>query len=773
MKFAVLRWGGLTSSAVISALAGLALLAPAASAAPILDLDATDAVVGGTIEATAELSESPGATGTISFEVFGPGDTGCATPLSPAPAAATVTGEGSYTSGTFTTTAAGVYRWKALFASDSEGEPAEAPCTALSTVAAANPSLAGSASSAVVGGTITSTATLANGFAPTGQLVFRAFGPGDPTCDDPSVYEAQVAIAGNGNYAPAGFAPAAGTYRWTVDYAGDANNDAASAGCNAPNQASVVSKATPGLAATATSSFKGGVAITDNATISGGVSPTGQLVFKAYGPADPNCTGGPDYEASVAVADNGAYAPPGFSPAPGSYQWTVGYSGDANNAAVAQSACGAPNQTSTMSQAVPGLSGTATSVVLFGLKITDNVTLSGGFAPTGQLVFRAYGPADPTCSGAPAYEQQVSTAGAGNYAPAGFAPPPGLYLWTVDYAGDVNNAPVHLACGTGDQRSAVGRLDVSLIATASDSTVGGSLGAIATLSNGAIPGGEITFKAFPPGDVSCSGAAAFTSTVAVAGNGSYRSSAFAPNRVGTYRWTVDYAGDGNHAATSVGCGIAASAVSKATPTITGSVGRQLKVGTKFRDTVILAGGYAPNGTVTFAIYGPGDKSCAKPAFVNTVAVAGNGTVRSDPFTAKRAGTYRFVATYSGDAANQPATEPCGSFEQLAQVKKRTPRLLPLARLVEPHQVSIRVRLSGAASPAGVVTFRLFKPGDRRCTGKPAFSGSLRVKSNGNFALAEYIATKRGIYRLGVGYSGDPRNSASRINCKSAQPVSVG
>ncbi|HEU4461312.1 MAG TPA: hypothetical protein VFR75_01845, partial [Solirubrobacterales bacterium] len=88
------------------------------------------------------------------------------------------------------------------------------------------------------------------------------------------------------------------------------------------------------------------------------------------------------------------------------------------------------------------------------------------------------------------------------------------------------------------------------------------------------------------------------------------------------------------------------------------------------------------------------------------------------------------------------------------------------------QISIRARLSGSVSPSGRITFRLYGPDDKRCRRKPKFSGGVTVKSNGAFSLARYLATKPGVYRLGVGYSGDQRNRRFSTACGSAQPIRV-
>ncbi len=973
----------LTGVGVAMAL-GLLLAVTSSAAPPNLSIVATDAVIGQTIQATAQLSESPDAEGEISFEVFGPGDPTCSGPaLSPAPTSASVNGEGEYASGEFTPSAAGVYHWSAHYSGDLENPAAESICSATSTVSKASPGLTGTASAGVVNTAIHDEATVTGGFSPTGevtfrvygpadttcltpletdavsledgdaisadflpqqagefrwtasyegdanneavslpcgsanqvstvskasptlvgtatsavmvgspiadevtvasgfdaggQLVFRAYGPGDQTCSGAVKYEATVVVDGNGSYSPSGFSPEAGPYRWTVAYSGDANNEVAGLPCGSANQSSTVSKASPTLLGVATSAVVGSP-ITDGVTLASGFDAGGQLVFRAYGPGDQACVGAVEYEASVAVNGNGSYSPSGFSPAPGLYRWTVEYEGDENNepvelpcgssnqsstvskasptlAGVATSAvvgspitdgvtlasgfeggnqlvfraygpgdqtcagavkyeatvavdgngtyspsgfspeaglyrwtveysgdannepvslpCGSANQVSTVSKASPTLMGTATSAVVVGSPITDGVTLANGFDVGGQLVFRAYGPADQTCSTTPRYEASVVVNGNGSYSPAGFSPEAGLYRWTVEYSGDANNEATSLPCNSANQASAVGVIDVTLATSATGGTIGNPVTATASIQEGAIPTGQITFKAFWPDDGNCSGAAAFSSTVNVSGNGSYRSAAFVPSRVGTFRWTVSYSGDPNHAPTNAGCGKATSNVSPASPSIANDVTQRLTVGTSFRVTATLQGGYAPAGTVTFEIYRLVAGGCAKPVVVGTAPVAGNGTIESGPLVARQAGTYSFGASYSGDAANHGATDPCDPSGPAVQVLRRTPKVKPRARLNDGNQISIRARLSGAASPSGTINFRLYRPGDKRCKRKPAFSGGVSVKSNGSYLLAQYFATKRGVYRLSVGYSGDQRNRQYKPLCRSAQQIRIG
>src|SRR5205807_1194051 len=81
-------------------------------ATPTLTTTASGPVtVGAAIHDTAHLTGGfAPLSGTISFQVFAPGDTTCQTPLTPAPTSATVSGAGNYDSGNFSTAAVRSYR---------------------------------------------------------------------------------------------------------------------------------------------------------------------------------------------------------------------------------------------------------------------------------------------------------------------------------------------------------------------------------------------------------------------------------------------------------------------------------------------------------------------------------------------------------------------------------------------------------------------------------------------------------------------------------------
>ncbi|HXQ44103.1 MAG TPA: hypothetical protein VN816_05660 [Acidimicrobiales bacterium] len=76
------------------------------------------------------------------------------------------------------------------------------------------------------------------------------------------------------------------------------------------------------------------------------------------------------------------------------------------------------------------------------------------------------------------------------------------------------------------------------------------------------------------------------------------------------------------------------------------------------------------GTIVFKLYGPSDTNCTStPIYTSTaIPVSGNGTYGPTSFTPTQgAGTYRWIATYSGDVTNNGATELCGAAGETSTV----------------------------------------------------------------------------------------------------------
>jgi hypothetical protein len=96
------------------------------------------------------------------------------------------------------------------------------------------------------------------------------------------------------------------------------------------------------------------------------------------------------------------------------------------------------------------------------------------------------------------------------------------------------------------------------------------------------------------------------------------------------------------------------------PTVALSSGGSAPVtlGGAIRDTAVLSGGLSPTGTIAFLLYSASDSSCAKVLHQVRVRVSGNGSYVSPPVTPATAGSYQWVARYSGDANNKSLSGSC-------------------------------------------------------------------------------------------------------------------
>lgn len=158
-------------------------------------------------------------------------------------------------------------------------------------------------------------------------------------------------------------------------------------------------------------------------------------------------------------------------------------------------------------------------------------------------------------------------------------------------------------------------------ALAGSSTVTGA-GATTTATaglRGASPTGTVFFKLYPPGNTTCTGTPAFSSSKAVAGNGSYRSAAFKATVGGAYRWVLTYGGDANNESAATGCADAATAVNLiAGVKLTASPAVVLSLGSV---TATWSGIASPSPTDWIGLYAVGAPDSAVRAWRYTTGTA--------------------------------------------------------------------------------------------------------------------------------------------------------
>ena len=647
------------------------------------------------------------------------------------------------------------------------------------------------------GAAISDTATLRGGRTPTGTVQFALYRPGDADCTDAPLFTSTSTATGVGQYTSGDYMPGtAGTYRWRVAYSGDANNDAAGpTACGEASETVGVSRAEPDLSSTVSDSQADiGQAIHDTALLTNGVSLTGTVAFRLYGPDDESCSGAPVFESRVAISGSG---PHGSGPVTlaksGTYHWRVSYSGDRNNHPVSQTACGAEHENVEVVRGRPSLTTTASPAVVLGGKISDTATLSGGSAPSGTITFDVYGPDDSGCTGAAAHTSTVTVSGNREYRSDEFTPAArGIYRWVARYAGDADNEAAATSCGDLGEETVVTRgplADTRLDSTvASPASAGRPVRDTAMLSGGEDPTGTITFDVHGPRDPSCSQPPVATSTVAVSGNGSYRSSpSFRPATAGTYRWVDTYSGDENNKpAGPTACGVISETVvvGRAHPALSTTASSGVRIGDAIHDTAHLHFGADPRGRIVFGLYGPDDGTCGRPpAFRTAVIVAANGDYASPMFHPLRAGTYRWQALYTGDRNNHPALTRCDAAHETVGVDRSQPTVTttasPLRNLAAGGRPTRRIRaagleiydtatLSNGTQPTGEIRFELFGPNDANCSRTPVFTTATIVTGNGTYNSEPFTATASGVYRWLAEYSGDANNTATgRTACDDA------
>jgi hypothetical protein len=306
---------------------------------------------------------------------------------------------------------------------------------------------------------------------PTGSIVFTLTGPGGFSSTKTQ------AVTGNGVYTASTTLPStgtvAGTYTWTATYGGDPSNNGTS-DSNPTQELVTVTPASPTLTTTpkpttVTLGTTTPPLLTDSATLSGGFEPTGIITFELFA----NGGSTPVDKETASVSGNGTYTTPtgftlpGSGTVAGAYQWVAVYSGDANNNEASES--NPAEELVTVNPASPALVTTASpSMVTLPLSgsttLTDSAVLSGGYFPTGSIVFTLTGPNGFS------YTQTDPVTGDGPYTASTTLPTTGTvagtYTWTATYSGDANNAAASDQGGTAEQ-TVVGAASLTLVTIAS------------------------------------------------------------------------------------------------------------------------------------------------------------------------------------------------------------------------------------------------------------------------------------------------------------------
>jgi|GEM_PF-5233243 len=409
-----------------------------------------------------------------------------------------------------------------------------------------------------------------------------------------------------------------------------------------------------------------GWVVYDAATLSGGENPTGTLDFRLFVPGDVTCSS-PYYQATVLVSGNRTYYSweAGLIPVPldrtGTWHWRASYSGDAANEPATSGCVEEPVTVGIRTSSVSIFLPAATAPI--GSSLNAYVG-GGGYQPTGAISARLFGPADPACTGTPAFAQSVPFTGQSSISQLvslGPADAVGRWRWTLDYAGDGNNTPASLACGPAFIDVLKASPSLSVGTSGGSVAVGTGVSFDVSVANGFRPGGTMTFGVFDPNDSGCT-APSETQVAQVDGPGPY-SVAFTPTSVGLWKVTAAYSGDDANEAATLGCPSLLVNVTRAVPALgLVSIPTAATAGDTLRASLLVSGGYGPTGRTLFRLFGPGDAACGGvPAYVEEAPLAGGGASTSGGFTVPKGqeGAWNWTATYLGDDNNESLSTGCG------------------------------------------------------------------------------------------------------------------
>src|SRR5438128_2279379 len=306
----------------------------------------------------------------------------------------------------------------------------------------------------------------------------------------------------------------------------------------------------------------------------------------------------------------------------------------------------------------------------------DEAKLSGLFCahPTGTIRYMLSSPTrrSSDLGGLVASDGPVSVSGDGEYAtPQGASPTQaGTYYWVAAYSGDSNNKEAKSGCA--DEPVVIGQASPAITTTQDPAagTVGETFKDEAKLSGlfGAHPTGTISWKLYSNKSCEASegGLVASDGPVSVSGDGEYATPQGAsPTQAGTYYWVAAYSGDSNNKEAKSGCAGTPVVIGQPSPAITttqdpaaGTVGETFKAEAKLSGLF----GAHPTGTISCTLPTRRSSDLSEGGLVASdgpVSVSGDGEYATPQGASPtQAGTYYWVAAYSGDSNNKEAKSGC-------------------------------------------------------------------------------------------------------------------
>ena len=356
----------------------------------------------------------------------------------------------------------------------------------------------------------------------------------------------------------------------------------------------------------------------------------------------------------------------------------------------------------------------------YGQALTIKATLAGGVTPGGTMTLID---GDPT-TGAVVATTNVSDA-VTTFSVTTLAP--GAHSLSASYSGDSKN----LTSSTTTKLSVtIGNASPSITLSASNVSpnLGDSVTLTATILNGFLPSGSVTFMdgatALGTGSITNNTATLVTSALTA----------------GTHQLKAVYAGDGHNTVPGGGLisPIATLVVAKKTPQVAIIGPATVNLGQSAQFTANLSGGASPTGAVIFT---DGGATIGAPA-----TLGGSPPSATSSSVKLAAGQHSIVATYQGNASNATASSAPLSF-----IVKATPALSLKSSSASGALVNFTATLTNGASATGSITFM---------SGSSVVGTANLVNGTATLSSAALVAGPNVITAI---YNGDNFNTSATSN----------
>jgi hypothetical protein len=415
-----------------------------------------------------------------------------------------------------------------------------------------------------------------------------------------------------------------------------------------------------------------------------------------------------------------------------------------------------------------------TSPVTVGQPSTCNVTVidtssTGATTPTGSIGFTSdsqgsFSPTSCTLAGT-----GNSASCSVNYTPSAVGS--GTHMITATYNGDSGHSG-----GSNTFSLTVSKTSPTITTSLSSNQIsqGGSVTDSATLTGvTANAGGTVTYNFFTGS--TCGGTATVVGTpVTVTAGVVPSSSAQTFPTAGSFSWNAVYSGDTNNKGTSSACEPLTVNPAISTVTITTSfLGLPggipiIVVGTSVVDTATLSGNTATaGGTVTYTLFTASDVCAGASIVVSTVNVANGVVPNSASHTFTSVVPISWMAVYSGDTNNSPATSSC----EVIKISVTSPTIttsLSNTVIKVGSSVTDSATLANSFQAGGTVTYSFFT--GLTCAGTGTVVGSpVTVTSGAVPSSAAQTFGSAGSFSWNAVYGGDANNNGATSTC---EPLTV-